>query len=127
MRRATGILFALAVSLGAFGVHAQSPTTATPSGSSASPAVPSAPAASSTAATTASAALPSSRTVVLEDDYTRIEELHVRGQAQRVVVKSKQTTLPAWEIRPDTPARMGAHDSRLRETGVKRAWTILVF
>lgn len=65
---------------------------------------------------------------VLEDDSTRIEELRVSGQSERVVVKSKRINLPAWEIRPNSPARMNASDSRLpNDSANQRMWSVLSF
>ncbi len=75
----------------------------------------------------ADAALASRRTVI-EDDATRIEELRVRGQTERVVVTPKKVNLPSWEIRPDIPGRTGAVDGRLPRDGAnKRMWSVLAF
>ncbi len=66
--------------------------------------------------------------MVIEDDNTRIEELHVRGEAQRVVVQSKRVNLPAWEIRPDSPGRTPTGDQRLpRDTANTRMWRVMSF
>lgn len=65
---------------------------------------------------------------VLEDASTRIEELRVDGQPERVVVKSKRVNLPAWEIRPNSPGRMNAADSRLpNDSANQRMWSVLSF
>lgn len=74
------------------------------------------------------AAEPGTRILVIEDDSTRIEELHVRGEAQRVVVQSKRVALPAWEIRPDSPGRSSVGENRLpRDTANTRMWRVWTF
>jgi hypothetical protein len=71
---------------------------------------------------------PGTRRIVIEDDTTRIEELHVRGEAQRVVVRSKRVNLPAWEIRPDSPGRAVSGETRLpRDTANTRMWRVWSF
>jgi hypothetical protein len=71
---------------------------------------------------------PGTRRIVIEDDATRIEELHVRGEAQRVVVQSKRVNLPAWEIRPDSPGRAASGETRLpRDTANTRMWRVWSF
>ena len=71
---------------------------------------------------------PGTRRQVIEDDNTRIEELHVRGEAQRVVVQPKRVNLPAWEIRPDSPGRTPAGEQRLpRDTANTRMWRVMSF
>lgn len=71
---------------------------------------------------------PNVKRTVIEDDATRIEEVRVRGQAQRVVVTNKNPNVPAWEIRTDTPGRVGAVESRLpRDSANPRVWSVLSF
>jgi hypothetical protein len=71
---------------------------------------------------------PNVKRTVIEDDGTRIEEVRVRGQAQRVVVTNKNANIPAWEIRTDTPGRVGAVESRLpRDSANPRVWSVLSF
>lgn len=71
---------------------------------------------------------PAVRRTVLEDDNTRIDEMRVRGQTERVVVKSKHSGMPAWEIRPASPGRESATDSRLpRDNASLRQWSVLKF
>jgi len=41
---------------------------------------------------------PEVKQIVQEDDNTRIEELRVRGETQRIVVHSKMAGAPAYEI-----------------------------
>jgi hypothetical protein len=82
----------------------------------------------SSAQSTTSPGEPGTRRTVIEDDNTRIEELHVRGEAQRVVVQSKRVNLPAWEIRPDSPGRTPAGEQRLpRDTANTRMWRVMSF
>lgn len=71
---------------------------------------------------------PAVNRIVVEDDQTRIEELRVRGQTERVVVRPKQGAMPAWEIRPDSPGRTGGADARLpRENASTRQWAVFRF
>ena len=86
------------------------------------------PASKSSATSTTSPGEPGTRVLIIEDDNTRIEELHVRGEAKRVVVQSKRTNLPAWEIRPDSPGRTQAGEQRLpRDTANTRMWRVMSF
>jgi hypothetical protein len=48
---------------------------------------------------------PAVKRVVSEDDKVRIEELRVRGQTQRITVKSKIPGVAPYEIVPATGAR----------------------
>ncbi len=78
--------------------------------------------------TTTARGEPGTRRVVVEDDAVRIEELHVRGEAQRVVVQPKRLSLPAWEIRPDSPGRAASGETRLpRDTANTRMWRVWSF
>ena len=58
---------------------------------------------------------------VQEDDNTRIEELRVRGETQRIVVKSKVGGAPAYEIVPPNAGRSVAGASG------QRVWHLLSF
>lgn len=120
----TAVAGALAVSCNASNAQSETPSDVANKGTAAD-----APAAhtSSTTSTT-SPGEPGTRRLVIEDDNTRIEELHVRGEAQRVVVRSKRTNLPAWEIRPDSPGRTPAGEQRLpRDTANTRMWRVMSF
>jgi hypothetical protein len=50
---------------------------------------------------------PKVQRIVVEDDAVRIDELRVRGQPQRIVVRPKLTGAPAYEIgtRADGPLK----------------------
>jgi hypothetical protein len=48
---------------------------------------------------------PEVKQIVQEDDNTRIEELRVRGETQRIVVQSKVAGAPAYEIVPGNAGR----------------------
>ena len=67
---------------------------------------------------------PAVQRTVLEDRDTRIEELRVRGQVQRVVVQSKLPGVKAYEIVVREPARDTSHE---RRTSGQRVWQILSF
>lgn len=58
---------------------------------------------------------------VLEDDNVRIEELRVRGQTQRIVVKPKSADARPYEILPADPA-----EPRRAGAG-QRVWPLLRF
>jgi hypothetical protein len=49
---------------------------------------------------------------VSEDDAVRIEELRVRGQTRRIVVRSKLPGMPAYEIGTSTDGRDLSQDRR---------------
>lgn len=61
---------------------------------------------------------------VSEDDGVRIEELRVRGQTQRIVVRSKVGNVRAYEIVPPAPGRDPSQD---KSTSGQRVWHILSF
>jgi len=48
---------------------------------------------------------PKVQRVVTEDEFVRIEELRVRGQTQRITVKSKIPGVAPYQILPATGAR----------------------
>ena len=61
---------------------------------------------------------------VSEDDNVRIEELKVRGQTQRIVVKSKLLKGQEYEIVPTSPA----HDpSQAGTSNGQRVWHLFSF
>jgi hypothetical protein len=62
---------------------------------------------------------------VSEDDNVRIEELRVRGESQRIVVKPKAAITKEYEIEP----RTGATDpsQRNRRAAGERVWRIFTF
>lgn len=66
--------------------------------------------------------------IVVEDEGTRIEELRVRGQTQRIVVTPKVGTKKSYEIIPADGSREmfdGANTSR--GAAGKRVWNVLNF
>ena len=67
---------------------------------------------------------PAVQRTVLEDRDTRIEELRVRGQVQRVVVQSKLPGVKAYEIVVREPARDTSHE---RRASGQRVWQVLSF
>ena len=78
--------------------------------------------------TVTAAGEPGTRRVVIDDESSRIEELHVRGEGQRVVVQPKRVNLPPWEIRPESPGRGTSGETRLpRDTANTRMWRVLAF
>lgn len=66
---------------------------------------------------------------VIEDESTRIEELKVGGQTEKVIVQPKDSALPAYEIEPAHFARNRPGDSRegLSGTNGKRFWNVFSF
>jgi len=63
---------------------------------------------------------------VIEDDATRIEELKVRGQTQRMTVTPKG--LKSYEILPATQGRdMSDSAGSQRGAAGKRVWQIITF
>jgi hypothetical protein len=48
--------------------------------------------------------------ILTEDDAVRVEELRVRGQTRRIVVRSKLPGVPAYEIGPAGDARAPAQE-----------------
>lgn len=64
---------------------------------------------------------PEVRQQTLEDDNVRIEELRVRGQTQRIVVKPKVADVRPYEIIPADPG-----EPRRAGAG-QRVWQLLRF
>ena len=65
---------------------------------------------------------------VIEDESTRIEELRVRGQTQRISVTPKGAIKQGYEIVPADGARdMSEGGSTSRGAAGKRVWRILTF
>jgi hypothetical protein len=66
--------------------------------------------------------------IVIEDDNARIDELRVRGQTQRIVVKPKNSTMRSYEVITGDGSRdlsLG-HGSTRGAVG-QRVWNVLVF
>lgn len=61
---------------------------------------------------------------VSEDEAVRIEELRVRGQTQRIVVRSKLPGAPAYQIGTSTDGRDVAQD---RRSEGRSLWQVLAF
>ncbi len=61
---------------------------------------------------------------VSEDESVRIEELRVRGQTQRIVVRSKVPGAPAYQIGTSTDGRDVAQD---RRSEGRSLWQVLAF
>jgi hypothetical protein len=61
---------------------------------------------------------------VIDDDGARIEELRVRGQAQRMVVQPKAEGAKEYEI---VPASVGFDPSQQRDASGQRVWKVLSF
>lgn len=61
---------------------------------------------------------------VSEDESVRIEELRVRGQTQRIVVRSKLPGAPAYQIGTSTDGRDVAQD---RRSEGRSLWQVLAF
>ncbi len=71
---------------------------------------------------------PKVQRIVLEDEGSRIEELRVRGNTQRIVVTPKVGTKRSYEIIADDGSREmfdGANTSR--GAAGKRVWHVLSF
>lgn len=94
------------------------------SAATAQPAPPAEPA----SAAVASPAAPVEPKVIastIEDDNIRIEELRVRGESRRLVVRQKNNPLPSYEI---VPAEGGRDPSqRTRSAAGQRVWNVLSF
>jgi hypothetical protein len=67
---------------------------------------------------------PSVQRTVLEDDRVRIEELRVRGQVQRVVVRNKNSNLKDYEV---LTGDAGRDPSQRGRAAGQRVWHILSF
>ena len=66
--------------------------------------------------------------IVVEDDHTRVEELRVRGQAQKVTVQNKNSRLPAYEIVTGDGSRdLSAGANTSRGAAGQRVWRLLDF
>jgi hypothetical protein len=61
---------------------------------------------------------------VSEDESVRIEELRVRGQTRRIVVRSKLPGAPAYEIGTSTDGRDVSQD---RRSEGRSLWQVLAF
>ena len=61
----------------------------------------------------------------VEDDQVRIEEVRVRGEVRRVVVRPKTAGMAEYEISPAS----GAEDpsQRSRRAGGERMWRLFAF
>jgi len=71
---------------------------------------------------------PEVRHIVVEDDGARIDELRVRGVPQRIVVTTKGTRAPAYEIITGDGSRdLGAGANTSRGAAGKRVWRVLNF
>lgn len=82
------------------------------------------PAAPSSPASAAAPGEPLVQRSVLEDDQVRIEELRVRGLAQRIVVRPKMGGAPIYEIVPPAPGRDA---TSARGSSGQRVWQLLSF
>ena len=71
---------------------------------------------------------PAVKRTVIEDQGARIEELHVRGEAQRIVVTPKVGIRKSYEIMTGDGAR-DAFDGTggARSSAGKRVWNVLRF
>ncbi len=67
---------------------------------------------------------PAVQRTVSEDESVRIEELRVRGQTRRIVVRSKLPGAPAYEIGTSTDGRDVAQD---RRSEGRSLWQVLSF
>lgn len=63
---------------------------------------------------------PKVQRIVVEDEGVRIDELRVRGQTQRIVVRSKQGPGGTYEVLPES----GRAES---PSAGKRVWNVLAF
>ena len=71
---------------------------------------------------------PQVQRIVTEDDGVRIEELRVRGQTQRIVVRSKLGNLASYEVLPATGGRdMSQSAGNGRGAAGQRVWNVLSF
>ncbi|HKX44057.1 MAG TPA: DUF2782 domain-containing protein [Burkholderiaceae bacterium] len=71
---------------------------------------------------------PNVKRTVIEDEGSKIEELRVRGQAQRIVVTPKVGTTKSYEIITDSSAREMYDGSRASRGAVgQRVWNVLTF
>lgn len=71
---------------------------------------------------------PKVQRIVVEDDNARIEELRVRGQTQRIVIKPKIGNARPYEIVPADGARdLSAGPDASRGAAGQRVWNVLSF
>jgi hypothetical protein len=71
---------------------------------------------------------PNVKRSVIEDEGSRIEELRVRGQPQRIVVTPKVGTKKSYEIIPDSSGREMFDGSGASRGAVgKRVWNVFDF
>lgn len=71
---------------------------------------------------------PNVKRTVIEDDGVRIEELRVRGQTQRIVVRSKAGNAAPYEIVPIDGARdIPQNRANARGAEGKRVWSLFSF
>ncbi|HEY9063696.1 MAG TPA: DUF2782 domain-containing protein [Burkholderiaceae bacterium] len=71
---------------------------------------------------------PNVKRTVIEDEGSKIEELRVRGQAQRIVVTPKVGTTKSYEIITDSSAREMYDGSRASRGAVgQRVWNVFTF
>ena len=71
---------------------------------------------------------PNVKHTVIEDEGSKIDELRVRGQAQRIVVTPKVGIKKSYEIITDSSAREMADGSGASRGAVgKRVWNVLNF
>lgn len=66
--------------------------------------------------------------IVVEDKGVRIEELRVRGQTQRIVVRSKTGEVAAYEILvPEGSRNLSDSPAPTRGGSGQRVWNVLSF
>ncbi len=71
---------------------------------------------------------PAVKWTVIEDEGSRIEELRVRGQTQRITVTPKVGLRQGYEIIPADGARdMSDSAASTRGAAGKRVWRVLAF
>jgi Protein of unknown function (DUF2782) len=71
---------------------------------------------------------PAVQRAVIEDDGSRIEELKVRGQTQRITVQPKVGTTRAYQIITSDGSRtLSDHHGAANGTAGKRVWHVLSF
>jgi len=71
---------------------------------------------------------PNVKHTVIEDEGSKIDELRVRGQAQRIVVTPKVGIRKSYEIIPDSSGREMSDGSGASRGAVgKRVWNVLDF
>jgi hypothetical protein len=66
--------------------------------------------------------------IVIDDDNARIDELRVRGQTQRIVVRPKRTTMRSYEVITGDGSRdLSPGPGSTRGAAGQRVWNVLVF